>query len=84
MNRLTTRDAWPSGDPERIVLLDGEPVGTVIQDRSMRPLCWVAFDAVFSRGDHFVPHCGWGKTPLEAARTLPAVARAIREGHQLF
>jgi hypothetical protein len=50
----------------------------------MRPLCWLAFDAVASRGDCFSPHCGRGKTPFEAARTLPAVVRAIREGGPLI
>ena len=81
MQRLTTRaDPAASSDPERIVLLDGVPVGTVIQDRSMRPLCWLAFDAVASHGDPFRGSCGWGKTPLEAARTQPAVIRAIRDG----
>ena len=81
MQRLTTRaDPAASFDPERIVLLDGVPVGTVIQGRSMRPLCWLAFDAVASRGDHFRGRCGWGKTPLAAARTLPAVVRATSDG----
>ncbi len=81
MQRLITRaDPSASFDPERIVLLDGVPVGTVIQDRAMRPLCWLAFDAVASRGDPFRGSCGWGKTPLEAARTLPAAVRAIHEG----
>jgi hypothetical protein len=81
MRRLTTRaDPAATDDPERIVWLDGAPVGTVIQDRSMRPLCWQAFDAVASRGDPFRGSCGWGKTPLDAARNLPAVVRAIRDG----
>jgi hypothetical protein len=82
MQRLTTRaDPEATGNPERIVLLDGVPVGTVIQPRSLRPLSWVAYDAVLSRGDSFRgAGCGWGKTPLEAARTLPAVVRAISDG----
>ncbi len=41
----------------------------------MRPLCWLAFDAVASHGDPFRGSCGWDKTPREAARTLAVPGR---------
>ena len=66
--------------PECIVLLDGVPVGTLLQEGTETQPCWVAYRAVERRGDEFGHSCGQCRTASKAARTLPAVALAISEG----
>jgi hypothetical protein len=81
LDRITTKNENPGGDPVRGIYFDGVRVGAVAQNPSMRPLAWVAVNEITMPDGRtgYGPALGWAREMKTAALHLPALAALLPE-----